>query len=292
MREEVTKLKQAGAIKEVFYPEWLANTVVVKKKSGKWRVCVDFTDLNEACPKDPFPMPKIEQLVDATISHPRMSFLDSFQGYHQIPLALDDQEKTAFVTPIGNYHYKVLPFGLKNAGSTYQRMMTRIFESQLGKNIEIYIDDMVVKSKVVLEHLGDLGTIFEILRKYKLRLNASKCSFGVGLGKFLGYMVTHRGIEVNPNQIKAINNLQSSRNPKEVQKLTKMAAALNRFISQSADRCKPFFLLINKWKGFEWTEECAVAFQQLKNYLAQPPIMSSLKPNEVLFAYIVVALML
>ena len=127
----------------------------------------------------------------------------------------------------------------------------------MEKNIEIYIDDMVVKSKVVLEHLGDLGTIFEILRKYKLRLNASKCSFGVGLSKFLGYMVTHRGIEVNPNQIKAINNLQSSRNPKEVQKLIGMAAALNRFISRSADRCRLFFLLINKWKGFEWTEECA-----------------------------------
>ena len=156
VQEEVTRLKQAGAIKEVFYPEWLANTVVVKKKSGKWRVCVDFTDLNKVCPKDPFPMPKIDQLVDATVGHPRMSFLDAFQGYHQIPLALDDQEKTAFVTPIGNYHYKVIPFGLKNAGSTYQRMMTRMFESQLRKNIEIYIDDMVVKSKMVSEHLGDL----------------------------------------------------------------------------------------------------------------------------------------
>ena len=115
VREEVTRLKQAGAIEEVFYPEWLANTVVVKKKSGKWRVCIDFMDLNKACPKDPFPMPKIDQLVDATVSHPRMSFLDAFQGYHQIPLALDDQEKTVFVTPIGNYHYKVMPFGLKNA---------------------------------------------------------------------------------------------------------------------------------------------------------------------------------
>ena len=115
IREEVGRLKQVGAIKEVFYPEWLANTVVVKKKSGKWRVYVDFTDLNKACPKDPFPMPKIDQLVDATVSHPRMSFLDAFQGYHQIPLALDDQEKTAFVTPIGNYHYKVMPFELKNA---------------------------------------------------------------------------------------------------------------------------------------------------------------------------------
>ena len=136
-----------------------------------------------------------------------MSFLDAFQGYHQIPLALDDQEKTDFVTLIGNYHYKVMSFRLKNAGSTYQRMMTRMFESLLGKNIEIYIDDMVVKSKVVSEHLGDLRIIFEILRNYKLQLNASKCSFSVGLGKFLGYMVTHRGIEVNPNQIKAINSL-------------------------------------------------------------------------------------
>ena len=168
-------------------------------------------------------------------------------------------------------------------------MMTRMFESQLGKNIKIYIDDMVVKSKVVSEHLEDLGAIFEILRKYKLRLNASKCSFGMGLGKFLGYMVTHKGIEVNPNQINTINNLQSPRNPKEVQKLTEMAAALNRFISRSADRCRPFFLLINKWKGFEWTEECAIAFQQLKDYLARPPIMSSPEPDEVLFAYIAVA---
>ena len=144
-----------------------------------------------------------------------------------------------------------MSFGLKNAGSTYQRMMTRTFESQLGKNIKIYINDMVVKSKMVLEYLGDLRAIFQILRKYKLRLNASKCSFGVGSSKFLGYMVTHRGIEVNSNQIKAINNLRSPRNPKEVQKLTGMAAALNRFISRVADRCRPFFLLINKGKDFE-----------------------------------------
>ena len=119
VKNKVTKLKQAGAIKDVFYPQWLANTVVVKKKTGKWRMCVDFTNLNKACPKDPFPMPQIDQLVDATVGHPQMRFLDAFEGYHQIPLALDDQEKTAFVTPVENYHYKVMPFGLKNAGSTY-----------------------------------------------------------------------------------------------------------------------------------------------------------------------------
>ena len=218
-----------------------------------------------------------------------MSFLDAFQGYHQIALALEDQEKTAFMTPVGNYHYKVMPFGLKNAGSTYQRMTTRMFEPQLSKVIEVYIDDMVVKSKVASEHVKDLEVIFSILREYRLRLNASKCSFGVESGKFLGYIVTHRGIEVSPDQIKAINSLQAPRNPKEVQKLTGMIAALNWFISRSADRCRPFYLLMNKWKGFEWSEDCVLALQQLKEYLSQPPIMSSPEVDEVLLAYIAVA---
>ena len=136
----------------------------------------------------------------------------------------------------------------------------RMFEPQLGKNIEVYIDNMVVKSKVVSEHVEDLGNIFEILRKHELCLNASKCSFGVGSCKFLGYMATHRGIEVNLNQIKAIESLQPLRNPKEVQRLTGMTAILNWFISRSADRCRHFFLLMSKWKGFEWTEKCALAF--------------------------------
>ena len=119
-------------------------------------------------------------------------------------MALSDQKKTGFVTPTRNYHYKVIPFGLKNTRATYQRMMTRMFEPQLGKNIEIYIVDMVVKSKLEYDHVSDLENIFEILRRHKLRLNASKCSFGVGSGKFLGYIFIHHGIEVNPDQIKAL----------------------------------------------------------------------------------------
>ena len=184
-----------------------------------------------------------------------------------------------------------MPFGLKNAGSTYQRMvMTITFKPQLGKSIEVYIDNMVVKSKVVSEQVGDLRNIFEILRKHKLCINTSKFSFGVGSGKFLGYIVTHKGIEVNLDQIKAFNSLQPPRNLKEVQKLIGMITALNRFISRSVDRCRPFFLLMNKWKGFEWIEECALPFQQLKEYLSHPPIMSSPEVDEVLFAYIAVAL--
>ena len=128
IRIEVNKLKQVEIIKEIFYPKWLANTVVVKKKNGKWRVYVYFTDLNKACPKDPFPIPRIDQLVDVMVGHPQMSFLDAFQGNYQIPLSPSDQEKTAFHAPNGNYHYRVMLFGLKNAGSTYQRMVTRMFE--------------------------------------------------------------------------------------------------------------------------------------------------------------------
>ena len=149
---------------------------------------------------------------------------------------------------------------------------------------------MVVKSKLVSEHLTDLANIFKILRRHKLRLNASKCSFGVGSRKFLEYMVTHRGIEVNSDQIRVINSLQPPRNPKKVQKLTGMMAVLNRFISKSAERCRPFFLLLHKWKEFQWSEECVIAFQELKRYLSHPPIMSSPVVDEVLFAYITIAL--
>ena len=135
---EVNRLKEAGAIREIFFLEWLANIVVVKKKkNGKWRVCVDFTDLNRAWLKDLFPMPKIDQLVDATYGHPRMSFLDVFQRYHQIALAAKDREKTVFITPDANYHYIVMPFGLKNARVTYQRMMTRMFLEQIGHTVEV-----------------------------------------------------------------------------------------------------------------------------------------------------------
>ena len=191
--------------------------MVVKKKNGKWRVCIDFTGLNKACPKDPFLVPKIEQLVDATFGHPKMSFLDAFQGYHQIALAPEDQEKTSFTTPIGNFHYKVMPFELKNARSTYQRMVTKMFKEQLGRNMEAYIDDMVVKSKAVEDYLTDLAKTFKTLQKHRLKLNSSKCVFGVSLGKFLGFLVTYRGIEVNLDQIIALRSLKSPRSPKEVQ---------------------------------------------------------------------------
>ena len=157
----------------------------------------------------------------------------------------------AFVSPDAKYHYTVMPFGLKNAGSTYQRMMTKMFQDKIGRTVEVYIDDMVVKSKQEGRHIKDLQGPFEVLRQHKLRLNIEKCDFGVGAGKFLSYLITDWGIEVNPNQIDAMKCLKPPSNPKEVQKLTEMLAALNRFISRFADRYQPFYQLLKKLKGFQ-----------------------------------------
>ena len=187
---------EAGFIREVEYPDWLANVVVVPKKEGKWRVCVDYTNLNNACPKDSFPLPQIDQIVDSTAGQGMLSFLDTFSGYHQIPMAATDEEKTAFITPHELYCYKVMPFGLKNASATYQRLMTKIFKPLVGRTVEVYIDDIVVKSKTRGEHALHLQEVFHFLREYDMKLNPSKCAFGVSAGKFLRFMVSQRGIKL------------------------------------------------------------------------------------------------
>ena len=151
-------------IQEVYYPDWLANVFLVKKANGKWRLCVDFTDLNKACPKDSFPLPRIDQLVDSTVRRKLLMFMDAFSGYNQIKMTKEDQEKTAFITSQGLYCYKVMPFKLKNAGATYQRLMNKMFSKQIGKNMEVYVDDMLVKSKEELAHLDDLKETFATLR--------------------------------------------------------------------------------------------------------------------------------
>ena len=154
---------RAGFIKEVKYPEWLANVVVVLNKGGKWRVCVDYIDLNEACPKDSFPLPHIDQIVYAVAGHKIISFLDAFSGYHQIPMHPPEAKKTNFIIPHGLYCYDVMPFGLNNAGATYQRLVTKIFRPLLGNTIEAYIDNMLIKSKECFDHTKHLQEAFELL---------------------------------------------------------------------------------------------------------------------------------
>ena len=190
--------------------------MVVSKKENKWRVCVDYTDLNDACPKDNFPLPRIDQIVDASAGHGMLSFMDAFSGYHQIPMHPPDAEKTSFITHRGLYCYNVMPFGLKNAGATYQRLVTKMFLSLLGSTMEVYIDDMLVKSKQRQDHITYLQQVFDILGEYGMKLNPLKCAFGVSAGKFLGFMVIQRGIEANPLQLKAILQTPTPNSKKEV----------------------------------------------------------------------------
>ena len=181
------------------YLEWLANVVVVPKKGGKWRVCVDYTDLNDVCLKDSFPLPRIEQIVDASIGHGMLSFLDAFSDYHRIPMYPPDAKKTFFITPHGLFCYNIIPFGLKNVEATYQRLVTKMFRPLLGKTIEVYIDDMLIKSKERPDHANHLQQVFDLLKTYGMKLNLTKCAFGVSAGRFLGFMMTQRGIEANPS---------------------------------------------------------------------------------------------
>ncbi|CAL8153079.1 unnamed protein product [Prunus armeniaca] len=287
---EIDKLLVVGFIEEVSYAEWLANVVLVAKKDkGLWRVCVDYTDLNKACPKDNFPLSRIDQLVDSTSGNQLLSFMDAYSGYNQIMMHEDDKAKTSFIIERGIYCYKVMPFGLKNAGATYQRLVNKIFKEQIGKTMEVYVDDMLVKAPKRADHIENLAKAFIILRKYNMKLNPSKCTFGVSSGRFLGYLVTQRGIEAHPNQIEAILNMKTPATTKEIQSLTGRAAALNRFLSRFTDKCRPFFKALKKGHKDKWDDECEVAFQNLKTYLTSPPLLSKPIPGEDLYIYLAVS---
>ena len=287
INEEVGKLLQARAIREVEYPEWLANVVLVKKENGMWRLYIDFTDVNKACPKDSFPLSRIDLIVDATAGHELLSFMDAFSGYNQISMDPNDQEKTSFVTGQGTYCYRVMPFGLKNAGATYQRLVNRMFQKQIGTSMEVYIDDMLVKSTTTKLHIAHLSEAFQILREYNMKLNPAKCAFGVSAEKFLGFIVNNRGIEANPDKIKVVLNMPPPSSIKEVQRLTGRIAALSRFVSRASDKCQPFFQVLKK--AFQWDENCEEAFSALKTYLSSPPILVSPSEGELLTLYLVVS---
>ncbi|XP_011090637.1 uncharacterized protein LOC105171278 [Sesamum indicum] len=205
----------------------------------KWKMCTDFTDLDKACPKDPYLLPRIDQLVDSTAGYELFSMMDAYQGYHQIFMAKEDRSKTSFVT---------------EQGATYQRLVNRMFKDQIGMTMEVYVDDMLVKSQRPESHLQHLEATFAVMRTYGMKLNPTKCTFGVDVGKLLGYMVSSRGIE-------AILQLKSPTSIKDVQKLT----------------------------DFKWTEECEHAFNELKDYLRSPPLLKNPRAGDILYLYLVVS---
>ena len=201
--------------------------------------------------------------------------MDAFLGYNQIKLDKANQEKTLFFTSQGLFCYKVMLFGLKNVGVTYQRLINKMFAHQIGRNVQVYMDDMLAKSILEDDHLNDLQETFETLRFYKKNLNPSKRAFRVTAGKFLGFMISQRGIEVNLEKIEAIMESKPPKTVNEVQSLNDKIAVLNRFILRATDKCLPFFHALKK--SFEWTTECQQVFEDLKAYLFSPPLLSSSK---------------
>ncbi|XP_027166027.1 uncharacterized protein LOC113765993 [Coffea eugenioides] len=284
--EEVDKLLPAKIIREVQYPTWLSNPVMVKKDTGAWRMCVNFTDLYKVCPKDCYPLPKVDTLVDSTMGYEILCFLDAFKGYHQIGMSQENQEKTAFYTNQGIYCYTTMPFGLKNAGATYQRLVNQAFKSQIGQNVEAYVDDILLKSQTTSTFLSDLKEVLEVIRETRMMLNPKKCMFGVTSEKFLGYLVSRRGIEANPDNVREIQEMSPPRCIRDVQRLTGRLAALNRFLSQSACKALPFFKVLKKADSFFWIEKCQQTFDQLKEYLHHLPKLTSPRPGDKLFLYL------
>ncbi|XP_063947569.1 uncharacterized protein LOC108203383 [Daucus carota subsp. sativus] len=193
--------------------------------------------------------------------------MDGFSGYNQIRMDKDDVPKVSFITDFGVFCYLVMAFGLKNAGATYQRLANKMFKHLIGKTMEVYVDEMLVKSLNKADHLEHLKEAFEVLRTHKMMLNPAKCAFGVGSGKFLGLMVSKRGIEANPDKIKAILDMEPPKSIRDVQKLT----------------------ALKKVKNFEWTEESQVAFEELKKYMAEPPLLSKPIDGETLYVYLAVS---
>jgi hypothetical protein len=242
IKKEIARLLDVGFIKELYHPNWLANPLLVPKKYKDWRMCVDYIDLNKTFKKDPFGLPRINQVLFSTAGCNLLSFLDCYSEYHQM--------KTSFITLFGMFYYTTMPFRLKSAVATYQRGIQWCLHSQLEHNAEAYIDDVVVKTREDKGLISDLAETFNNLMKLKMKLNPKKCTFSVSTGKLLGYMVSHHGIDPNPEKVLAVTKMKPSESLHDVQKLMGCMAALSRFISRLGVRGLPFFKLLKEQDKF------------------------------------------
>jgi hypothetical protein len=269
--QEVKKLLSAGFIKLIQHPRWLSNIVSMKKKNDQIRCCVDFCNLNKICPKDEFSLPNMDLLIDSAAGHAMFSFIDGFSGYNQIFMSSKDAEETAFRTPIGNFYYTVMSFGLKNAGATYQRTMTVMFYDMMHREIEDYVDDIVVRSKTRKDHFGILKKVFERCQLYKLKMNPFKCALGVSAYKFLGFLVHQRGIDVDPAKASAIATMKPPTTHKELKSFLGKLSYIRKFIPGLAAVTSTFAPLLKKGAPFHWSTECQQAFEKVQNIMTKLP---------------------
>jgi hypothetical protein len=292
VKKEVEKMLEAGFIRPCRYAEWISSVVLLQKKDGRWRVCVDFRDLNRATPKDEYLMPVAEILINAAAGHKILSFMDGNAGYNQIFMAPEDINKTTFRVPgvVGLFEYVAMTFGLKNGGATYQRAMNYIFHELIGKLVEIYINNVVVKSASVEGHLGDLRQVLERTRRFRLRMNPKKCAFSVSAGQFLGFLVHERGIEIGLKSKEAVRTMVPPTMKRELQQLIGKINFVRRFISNLSGRIEPFMELVKIKTNdeFHWGAEQQQAFEEIKEYLSKPPVLVPPQQDRPFYVYLLV----
>jgi hypothetical protein len=236
--------------------------------------------------KVPYPLPRIDQIVDSIAGCETRSFLDAYSSYHQIKMKESDQLATSFITPFGMYCYTTMPFGLRNAGATYQRCMNHMFGEHIGKTVKAYVDDIVVKTRKASDLLSDLETTFKCLRAKGVKLNPEKCVIGFPRGMLLGFIVSEWGIEANPEKIAAITNMGPIKDLKGVQRVMGCLAALSRFIFRLGEKGLPLYRLLRKAERFTWTPEAEEALGNLKALLTNAPVLVPPAAGEALLIYV------
>ncbi|GJY03018.1 reverse transcriptase domain-containing protein [Tanacetum coccineum] len=284
---------RGGCSPEVHYHDWLSNPVMVKKHDDSWIMCVDFKYLNKACRKDGYPLPEIDWKVESLCGFPFKCFLDAYKGYHQIQMEKEDEEKTTFITSQRIFCYTKMPFGLRNAGAMYQRLVDKAFHKQIGRKLKVYMNDLVIKSRTEDEIVRDIEETFKTLREINMKLNLKKCAFGVEEGMFLGYKVNTKGLKVCPDKLGVVLSLPSPKYLKDVQMLNENLASLNRFLTKSAEKSLPFFKTLKKCtkkSDFHWTTETEGAFKQMKQLIAELPMLTAPMEKEELIVYLAAAI--
>jgi len=273
LKKEIISLLEKGLIIPSHSP-WSFPVLLVKKKNGKWRMCIDYRKLNDITIKDSYALPFIDELISSVKGAKIFSALDLYSGYHQIPMNLNDIEKTSFTTKFGNYNFKVMPFGLTNAPATFQREMNRILLPLIGECLFVYIDDIVIYSKSLEEHLLHLKQVFEIFLKYNLALNLQKCKFFQEKVEVLGHVLTPNGLKTAPSKVQSIALWNAPTNVNQLRSFLGLASYYRKFIQNFSLRADPLFQLLKKNNDYIWTKECNEAFEDIRQCLLTDPILS------------------
>jgi hypothetical protein len=275
VQQELQKMLEAGIIQQTRHSSWCSNLVVARKKNGKIPICIDFRNLNIACTKDNYPLPKMETLLQRVTGSGMISMLDGFSGYNQIRLKEEDRHKTTFTTPWGAFEYLRMPFGLSNIGATFKRVMDYAFRGLIGKLIEIYQDDLIVFSKDGKTQIGHLRQVLDRCREFGISLNPAKSAFGVTEGKLLGHIITKEGVKLDPERVEAIGKVPLPTTKKLLQSFLGQTNFVHRFIPNYAEIMKPIYKLLKKDVKFEWNDESRRAFEWIKTAICESLVLIS-----------------